>query len=121
MARDYIRIGNATLDKPKCPPAPTSDIAAGFLGRFTGAEIVENTLDCDAHAPHRGLAVADVWIDRDSVVLFGHATPSCPRKSTRAHFSSTCRLGKARSEEHTSELQSPMYLVCRLLLEKKNK
>src|SRR5437762_7126002 len=24
----------------------------------------------------------------------------------------------ARSEEHTSELQSPMYLVCRLLLEK---
>src|SRR5437764_10026101 len=26
---------------------------------------------------------------------------------------------RARSEEHTSELQSPMYLVCRLLLEKK--
>src|SRR5437762_3642538 len=29
----------------------------------------------------------------------------------------TIRIG--RSEEHTSELQSPMYLVCRLLLEKK--
>src|SRR5437762_9648533 len=28
---------------------------------------------------------------------------------------------ESRSEEHTSELQSPMYLVCRLLLEKKNK
>src|SRR5437762_1540898 len=27
----------------------------------------------------------------------------------------------ARSEEHTSELQSPMYLVCRLLLEKKKR
>src|SRR5437762_4517162 len=26
---------------------------------------------------------------------------------------------RMRSEEHTSELQSPMYLVCRLLLEKK--
>src|SRR5437762_11298243 len=26
---------------------------------------------------------------------------------------------ESRSEEHTSELQSPMYLVCRLLLEKK--
>ena len=26
-----------------------------------------------------------------------------------------------RSEEHTSELQSPDHLVCRLLLEKKNK
>src|SRR5256885_6303788 len=28
-------------------------------------------------------------------------------------------FGKARSEEHTSELQSPCNLVCRLLLEKK--
>src|SRR5437763_17057694 len=31
----------------------------------------------------------------------------------------TPRRVDARSEEHTSELQSPMYLVCRLLLEKK--
>src|SRR5690348_17915013 len=29
--------------------------------------------------------------------------------------------GYLRSEEHTSELQSPVHLVCRLLLEKKNK
>src|SRR3712207_9207711 len=29
--------------------------------------------------------------------------------------------GVQRSEEHTSELQSRQYLVCRLLLEKKNK
>src|SRR5258708_25083884 len=29
--------------------------------------------------------------------------------------------GHRRSEEHTSELQSPDHLVCRLLLEKKNK
>src|SRR5437762_8323655 len=29
------------------------------------------------------------------------------------------RRTRLRSEEHTSELQSPMYLVCRLLLEKK--
>src|SRR4051794_41342003 len=31
------------------------------------------------------------------------------------------RVGAARSEEHTSELQSPVHLVCRLLLEKKKK
>src|SRR3712207_8071009 len=30
-------------------------------------------------------------------------------------------VGSARSEEHTSELQSRQYLVCRLLLEKKKK
>src|SRR5438876_9858303 len=29
--------------------------------------------------------------------------------------------GNSRSEEHTSELQSPVHLVCRLLLEKKKK
>src|SRR5437879_8168934 len=33
----------------------------------------------------------------------------------------TLRVDTTRSEEHTSELQSPMYLVCRLLLEKKTK
>src|SRR3712207_8629110 len=33
---------------------------------------------------------------------------------------SRARLDRARSEEHTSELQSRQYLVCRLLLEKKN-
>src|SRR5437879_7942935 len=40
-----------------------------------------------------------------------------PRASRTVPF-----VSKAiRSEEHTSELQSPMYLVCRLLLEKKKK
>src|SRR2546425_1721940 len=34
---------------------------------------------------------------------------------------SGCDAGGARSEEHTSELQSLAYLVCRLLLEKKKK
>src|SRR3712207_6937599 len=33
----------------------------------------------------------------------------------------TCLPGSLRSEEHTSELQSRQYLVCRLLLEKKKK
>src|SRR5690348_17790047 len=32
-----------------------------------------------------------------------------------------CRAAPPRSEEHTSELQSPVHLVCRLLLEKKKK
>src|SRR2546425_5833525 len=39
-----------------------------------------------------------------------------PAKSTSAIGSAS----RARSEEHTSELQSLAYLVCRLLLEKKN-
>src|SRR5437763_4765624 len=47
---------------------------------------------------------------RTTVTLGWPVTRSCtPRENAR------------RSEEHTSELQSPMYLVCRLLLEKKKK
>src|SRR5258708_19338318 len=42
-----------------------------------------------------------------------------------SHFAHRClrdrRLRCQRSEEHTSELQSPDHLVCRLLLEKKKK
>src|SRR3970040_2417237 len=37
----------------------------------------------------------------------------CPPRRRRGS------IARPRSEEHTSELQSPMYLVCRLLLEKK--
>src|SRR5690348_17776321 len=42
--------------------------------------------------------------------------------STISHAAIVSReLGIPRSEEHTSELQSPVHLVCRLLLEKKKK
>src|SRR3712207_7578461 len=52
------------------------------------------------------------------------STPSRPWSSPhssgmRAGRSSTIRAASWRSEEHTSELQSRQYLVCRLLLEKK--
>src|SRR5436189_3036708 len=47
---------------------------------------------------------------------------SCGRLRARPVRGCTCADGpRSRSEEHTSELQSPMYLVCRLLLEKKKK
>src|SRR2546426_7604337 len=43
-----------------------------------------------------------------------------PRGGAGVRFDLTYR-GFSRSEEHTSELQSPCNLVCRLLLEKKKK
>src|SRR2546426_12324174 len=45
------------------------------------------------------------------------APPAQPRPDPRA--GGRDRPPRARSEEHTSELQSPCNLVCRLLLEKK--
>src|SRR5260370_6257841 len=56
------------------------------------------------------------------------ALPICDSPELRAQFKATVPLGRfatiddvanARSEEHTSELQSHLNLVCRLLLEKK--
>src|SRR3712207_7997102 len=44
-----------------------------------------------------------------------------PEEETEEDFSPDGRLVSFRSEEHTSELQSRQYLVCRLLLEKKKK
>src|SRR3712207_7642770 len=77
-------------------------------------------------------------IPRDGV----HGTPACPLLSRRASLGrevavrapqtvtvarvpgvasrrSSRAARSSRSEEHTSELQSRQYLVCRLLLEKK--
>src|SRR5437879_8555509 len=56
----------------------------------------------------------------------GHAPHRKPRISSQREGRGKCLRagtfsGHPRSEEHTSELQSPMYLVCRLLLEKKKK
>src|SRR3712207_7724904 len=46
------------------------------------------------------------------VHMWDHSPGSCPEVLVETE-------GTGRSEEHTSELQSRQYLVCRLLLEKK--
>src|SRR3712207_8979677 len=53
----------------------------------------------------------------------GRKTQTVTRRSsaTRGSGSTGCCCRPPRSEEHTSELQSRQYLVCRLLLEKKKK
>src|SRR5690242_21500252 len=46
---------------------------------------------------------------------------SCPRPGTSTSGGPRASPNRTRSEEHTSELQSHVNLVCRLLLEKKKK
>src|SRR5438552_7795522 len=62
----------------------------------------------DARSPSRGSPAA-------CSVLFRLRFLRARARSTRPG------PGRSRSEEHTSELQSPDHLVCRLLLEKKKK
>src|SRR5690606_39624979 len=73
----------------------------------------------------QGIAHAKVSIEI-KLTRYGHMSfiiTSTPRKmgvSNQDRFARSGALGR-RSEEHTSELQSRENLVCRLLLEKKNK
>src|SRR3712207_8322141 len=80
---------------------------------------------------HDALPILDMW-SRMAPPCWAHA-PASASSDTRWPSSSSGRSGNAiggrvatacsrvskRSEEHTSELQSRQYLVCRLLLEKK--
>src|SRR3712207_7406660 len=56
------------------------------------------------------------WQDADAIVDFAQSNGMKVRGHTLCWHQQT---PKWRSEEHTSELQSRQYLVCRLLLEKK--
>src|SRR3712207_7582086 len=60
-------------------------------------------------------SVFTAWCDLREMVpyMFGYIM------SAKVGTGIVAELGAMRSEEHTSELQSSQYLVCRLLLEKK--
>src|SRR5256885_9027154 len=64
-----------------------------------------------------GQWTVDAGISRGMPWLDTNRDPAdLPREAARYRFTKL-----ERSEEHTSELQSPCNLVCRLLLEKKNR
>src|SRR5260370_25116922 len=83
--------------------------------------------------PPRSTLFPYTTLFRSQLSTFGNATATIPSgPSTRGmslrtrdglrRCSSTCeKTTRSRSEEHTSELQSHLNLVCRLLLEKKKK
>src|SRR2546425_1306419 len=56
-----------------------------------------------------------------SAPFFASPTAIPPMRRARFSWRGTRACDARRSEEHTSELQSLAYLVCRLLLEKKKK
>src|SRR5207244_11120984 len=59
--------------------------------------------------------------NKDIPFLQKHFAPEIKVAVMKGRGNFLCRQKVHRSEEHTSELQSPDHLVCRLLLEKKKK
>src|SRR2546422_5527496 len=78
---------------------------------------------CTVIAPGSGYSASGV--PATMICTSGRAAvtrAAASRKIAQCRFTSCARLpGNKRSEEHTSELQSRLHLVCRLLLEKKKK
>src|SRR3712207_1140307 len=84
-------------------PGRGAEHARNLLAGYTGI------LQCDGYVAYKGLAAP-----KDDN---GGATLAYCWSHVRREFFDLAK--KKRSEEHTSELQSRQYLVCRLLLEKK--
>src|SRR5437762_9158704 len=84
----------------------------------TGVKIVAGPLLAREH--RIGIARAPIEQVELGVIRAGHPRHAATVQHSVGVLGPRFRTRLAgRSEEHTSELQSPMYLVCRLLLEKK--
>src|SRR2546425_13139910 len=81
-----------------------------FFNDTATTEIYTLSLHDALPISHRGSSARRLWPRQSR----GGRHPLC-----RHRAAAICGLASARSEEHTSELQSLAYLVCRLLLEKK--
>src|SRR5437867_10778723 len=93
-------------------PAPVTAIKAGALIDGAGGAPVQNAVIL-VQGERITAAGANVAVPRGATVIDLSAFTVLPGLiDAHVHL---------RSEEHTSELQSPYDLVCRLLLEKKNK
>src|SRR5687767_15737265 len=98
------------MNCPRCGAAMEQHTLDGHLGRTTEVDLCE---PCQS-----------LWFDgKENLQLTPGATLAIFRaigEHVRKPEPSDAELVKCpRSEEHTSELQSLAYLVCRLLLEKK--
>src|SRR5690348_17667106 len=66
------------------------------------------------------LVVTPAGNDGGAGPAFGSVSGPAGAPAALAVAATDGRVAQPRSEEHTSELQSPVHLVCRLLLDKKN-
>src|SRR2546425_3473169 len=98
----------------------------GVINSFTGRSAKASTPDtttissAEASASVSALESTAARVERAEGSRHGMKAPrGRPRRSSHGTACATIGSAQRRSEEHTSELQSLAYLVCRLLLEKK--
>src|SRR5574337_823002 len=87
----------------------------GTKGKTTAAYFAKNILDIHNHNKTAMFSTMDTTLDGKTFFKSELTTP----ESIDLFRMMREAVNNGRSEEHTSELQSPLNLVCRLLLEKK--
>src|SRR5215203_2796279 len=117
------RVFSAGMDL-KAVAAGQADQINSVAGGFAG--LVRRDFPKPIVAAVNGAAMGggfEIVLACDLVVAAEHARFGLPEVTVglMAASGGAVRLPQRRSEEHTSELQSRQYLVCRLLLEKKKK
>src|SRR5207244_10889463 len=97
-----------------CAPLPSEIVALSLHDALPILPRPEPTAVTRGHASAFRLIRIRLWAAVDSVLI---------RRISRSRrtVGTSSFTSPIRSEEHTSELQSPDHLVCRLLLEKKKK
>src|SRR5260370_29036581 len=100
--RNWSTPAGITNQRSKAQPRPQISPAPGVVARFANTTPKTTPKNPPSRIP---------WVSDASSILLCSMPPSAPEACCKAEYS--------RSEEHTSELQSHLNLVCRLLLEKK--
>src|SRR2546430_7437811 len=113
LARDGAEVIVHGRDAARGAETVDAITAAGGHARFVGADLSD---PADLQRLVKAVGEIDILVNNAGFSWFG-ATPDLKVETFDALFASNVRA--ARSEEHTSELQSQSNLVCRLLLEKK--
>src|SRR5438876_8886723 len=88
--------------------------SVGSTIHFTGRSVLA---DVGSSSSTQNLWLA--WRYTRATEVYGSSSIACRLVGVSPGPTSSRRSTENRSEEHTSELQSPVHLVCRLLLEKK--
>src|SRR5690348_2983021 len=94
-------------------PMSRAQLAANYLPTSAQAQAVANFL--------KSAGFTNIKISASRMLVNADGTAAVASRAFHTSFAQvrTSDGRTARSEEHTSELQSPVHLVCRLLLEKK--
>src|SRR3989441_2215304 len=122
LKRSYVRAISTRASLKHAPP-PTTFVVAGHSAvavRPFRDDLRQAPLGMETTPSRiRPLICARQTTSPSSLKTRTTSPSEIPRAAASRGWRVTRSSGKFRSEEHTSELQSLAYLVCRLLLEKK--